>query len=98
LWQFKFDERLRVLSIQLLRVLSWLLDPSTTRFMEEQRETMASGRNRFPRVLLVFAVVIFGSVTSNIDDGSFNRNNYDRFDTLYQFSHVCNQFISILSW
>ncbi|XP_077282054.1 peptidyl-alpha-hydroxyglycine alpha-amidating lyase 2-like [Temnothorax americanus] len=49
---------------------------------------MADGGNRFPRVLSVLAIVIFRSVTSNIDNGNFDDgNNLDEFEIPYRSFH-----------
>ncbi|KYN31222.1 Peptidyl-alpha-hydroxyglycine alpha-amidating lyase 2 [Trachymyrmex septentrionalis] len=48
---------------------------------------MASRRNEFLRILLICAVVIFRGVTSNINDGSFDGSNFNKFDAPDQFSH-----------
>ncbi|XP_011633663.1 peptidyl-alpha-hydroxyglycine alpha-amidating lyase 2 [Pogonomyrmex barbatus] len=48
---------------------------------------MASGKNQFLQVLLIFTVVIFRGVISSIDDGSFDESNFNKFDDLYPFSH-----------
>ncbi|XP_018403993.1 PREDICTED: peptidyl-alpha-hydroxyglycine alpha-amidating lyase 2-like isoform X2 [Cyphomyrmex costatus] len=48
---------------------------------------MASRRNQFLRVLLIFTVVVFRGVTSNINDGNFDGSNFNKFDASYRFSH-----------
>ncbi|XP_011265117.1 peptidyl-alpha-hydroxyglycine alpha-amidating lyase 2 isoform X2 [Camponotus floridanus] len=56
--------------------------------MREKNNKMASEHNQLSRFLLVLAIVLFRYVTSDINDGNFAGNNFNRLDTeaLYHLS------------
>lgn len=49
---------------------------------------MADGHNQLARFFSVLVVILFNRVACDIDDGSFDENDFRESSELYDISHV----------